>query len=202
MSKEALVIVDVQKDFCPKGALPVPEGDLVVEPLNRMINLALRKGWHIVASKDSHPSNTSHFDKWPRHCVIGTPGERFHPALHLIDALVFSKGTRKDEDAYSAFDGRAAQKQDGSPLLLEEFLKTESVTKLYIGGLATDYCVKATALDAVKKGFEAYLLLDAVAAVNLKPDDGDEAIKEMVVAGVRMATVDLVLQKYLGTGYQ
>lgn len=183
--KKALLIVDVQNDFCPGGALPVPEGDEVVGYLNKMSAYARKHGWLIFASRDWHPSVTTHFKLyggvWPEHCVQNTEGSAFHRGLDIKDAVIISKGMRPDEDGYSPFDGHTDSGES-----LEQVFCAHGVTELYIGGLATDYCVKAAALDAVKKGFEVFLIQDACRAVNLSPDDGDKALAEMKDAGVRL----------------
>lgn len=189
----ALILVDVQIDFCPGGALAVPEGDEVVEPINRLLERGRERGWLLLASRDYHPADTTHFADfggvWPIHCVQGTLGAKFHPDLLLEeDITVITKGTGKDENAYSAFDGKTLIGMD-----LETFLKLHKVSKIYVTGLATDYCVKATAIDAAKRGFETVALEDAIAAVNINPDDGDKAVAEMKAAGVEFAkTGDLI----------
>lgn len=196
-NKEALIIVDLQNDFCPGGALPVPDGDKVIEPLNKFIKFTRNKGWRIAASRDWHPEKTSHFEKWPVHCVQDTNGAAFNPNLDLDKVKIFSKGMGDDEDAYSAFDAKCKIQRHFThfeELTLEDFLKEKSIKTVYIGGLATDYCVKATALDAIKRGFKAYLLTDAVAAVNLEPYDGSEAIEEMVNAGVALTNTRWVIE--------
>lgn len=206
MSREALLIIDVQNDFCPGGSLPVYGGDKVVEPLNKMIYLAASRNWPVIFSRDWHPAKTSHFDKWPVHCVQDTEGAQFHPSLkvdgvfgdrasgiyRVSDLEIFSKGMGESEDAYSAFDARNV-----AGVGLEEYLTKMGVVELFIGGLATDYCVKASALDSVKRLFRTNLLTDAIAAVNLKSGDEEEAIKEMVKAGVRLTNIHKVTEKYL-----
>lgn len=172
---KGLLIVDVQNDFCPGGALAVPEGDRVVPVINRLMS-------HfdvVVASKDWHPPKSLHFDKWPPHCVQNTGGAEFHPQLQS-DRIqqVFIKGTRDKDDGYSAFEA--------TNLDLCTYLKERNVTDFYITGLATDYCVKASALDATKKGFNTSVVTDAVAAVNVKPDDGKNALDEMQRAGITL----------------
>ncbi len=168
MKKNCLLIVDLQNDFCPGGALPVKDGDKIVEPINKIID----KFDIVIASKDLHPPKTVHFDKWPVHCVRGSKGSEFHPDLksEKID-FVFEKGTGNRDDGYSAFE--ATNKN------LEEFLRENNVENLYVCGLATDYCVKATVLDALKKGFKTYVLTDCIKAVNVNPGDGENALKEM-----------------------
>lgn len=193
-SKTALMIVDVQNDFCPGGALAVPQGDSVVEPLNRAIDRFAAAGLPILASRDWHPAATSHFrpqgGPWPVHCVQHTKGAAFHPQLRLPDsALIISKGMDESSDGYSAFDGT-----DAASTSLTAILKKLGVTRLCVGGLATDYCVKATVMSALHEGFEVVLLIDAVAAVNLQPGDGAQAIAEMEQAGATLLLVaDLVV---------
>ncbi len=173
----ALLVVDVQNDFCPGGALAVPEGDKVVPVINGL----MEKFETVVASKDWHPSDSIHFKKWPPHCVRDTKGAEFHPNL-AVDRIgeVFLKGTRNKDDGYSAFEATSAD--------LESVLKNKRVDDLYVVGLATDYCVRASALEALRKGFTTYVITDAVAAVNVKPDDGKNALEEMRTAGVNLIT--------------
>jgi nicotinamidase/pyrazinamidase len=172
---KGLLIVDVQNDFCPGGALAVPEGDKVVDVINRLLN-------HfdvVVASKDWHPQKSVHFQKWPPHCVQNTPGAEFHPGLKAGRIQqVFLKGTKDKDDGYSAYEATNVD--------LNEYLNSKTVTDLYVTGLATDYCVKASALDAAKKGFNTYVVTDAVAAVNVNPDDGRQALDAMARAGVHL----------------
>jgi nicotinamidase/pyrazinamidase len=172
---KALLIVDLQNDFCPGGTLAVREGDAVVPVINQLIE----RFDLVVASKDWHPVKSVHFRLWPSHCVQGTPGAEFHPQLRSEKIQqVFLKGTRDKDDGYSAFEA--------TNLDLAEYLLSKGVTDLYVTGLATDYCVKAYAIDAVKKGFAAYVVTDAVAAVNVKPDDGRDALREIQAAGVTL----------------
>lgn len=182
MSKEALIIVDVQNDFCPGGNLAVKEGNQVVEPLNNLAEIAHQKGMPIIVTRDWHPEKTSHFDTWPVHCVQGTEGAKFHPQLNIEQALIVSKGMGSTEDAYSGFDARDEQGK-----MLDQILKELDVAHLYIGGLATDYCVKATVLDAATKGYHTTLLVDACRAVNLKPEDKQQALVEMIKAGAEIS---------------
>jgi nicotinamidase/pyrazinamidase len=188
-SKTALIIVDVQNDFCPGGALAVPQGDTVVDPLNRVIERFVAAGLPILASRDWHPATTSHFQPfggpWPVHCVQNTTGATFHPQLRLPEsAFIISKGMDERTDGYSAFDG-----MDASCTPLTEILQELGVNRLCVGGLATDYCVKATVLGALQQGFEVVLLVDAVAAVNVNPEDGLNAIEEMKKAGATVLPV-------------
>jgi nicotinamidase/pyrazinamidase len=182
-AKDALIIVDVQNDFCPGGALAVKGGDEVVPVLNRAIDKFSAAGLPIFATRDWHPEKTSHFKAygglWPVHCVQGTGGADFHPGLHLNkDVVVVSAGMLPTEEGYSGF-----QATDASGSGLAELLRRKGVERLFVGGLATDYCVKHTVLDGLKEGFKVTLLVDAVRAVNLSPDDGDRAIDEMTKAG-------------------
>jgi nicotinamidase/pyrazinamidase len=183
---DALVIVDVQNDFCPGGALGVAEGDRVVEPLNAWAARFAAAGAPVYATRDWHPARTTHFrpwgGPWPPHCVQGTAGAEFHAALRLPPGtVVMSKGTEPDEDAYSAFQAR-----DPAGRPFPEVLRAAGVRRLVIGGLATDYCVKATALDARRAGFEVLVLEDAVRAVDVAPGDGGRALEEMRAAGAEV----------------
>jgi len=172
---KALLVVDVQNDFCPGGSLAVPQGDAIVP----VINALLGKFPVVVASKDWHPHQTVHFQKWPVHCVHNTRGAEFHPALNSVNIQqVFLKGTGNTDDGYSAFEA--------TNLDLVKFLKEKGVTNLYVVGLATDYCVRASALDAVKKGFKTYVVQDGVAAVNLHPGDDRKAFDEMKAGKVEL----------------
>lgn len=170
---KALLVVDVQNDFCPGGALAVSNGDRVVP----VINALMQKFNTVLASKDWHPSDSIHFKKWPPHCVQNTKGAEFHPLLSANRIhQVFLKGTKNKDDGYSAFEATSDD--------LEKVLRQKNVTDLYVTGLATDYCVRASALDAVKKGFLTYVVTDAIEAVNVKPEDGAHALEEMRKAGI------------------
>jgi nicotinamidase/pyrazinamidase len=181
----ALLVVDVQNDFCPGGALPVPQGDQVVPVLNRLAAHASAMGFPVYASRDWHPPDSRHFavngGAWPVHCVPGTPGARLHPDLDLPPgALIVTKDVGPSGDGYSAFEGTIAGR--GS---LSADLRARGVTELVLGGLATDYCVKATALDGRREGFDVVVVTDAIRAVEVSPGDGARAIDEMKAAGVR-----------------
>jgi nicotinamidase/pyrazinamidase len=189
-TRDALVIVDVQRDFCPGGTLAVSGGDEVVPVLNRYAERFAARGSAIFASRDWHPAWTTHFKEyggvWPPHCVQATPGADFHAALALPDGTeIVSKGTDPDEDAYSVFQART---RAGTPFA--EALAERGVRRLFIGGLATDYCVKATVLDARGRGFEVALLEDAVRAVDVSPGDGARALDEMASAGATFVRLE------------
>jgi nicotinamidase/pyrazinamidase len=183
----ALVIVDVQNDFCPGGSLGVAGGDEVVPVLNRYAEAFAAVGRLVVAGRDYHPSVTTHFSKyggdWPVHCVQETAGAEYHPDLKLpAGTLHVQKGMGNDEDAYSELQAR-----DEAGTLLPALLQQHDIRKLYVGGLATDYCVKATVLDGLKAGFEVVLLTDACRGVNVKPGDARRAVEEMQAAGAVIA---------------
>jgi nicotinamidase/pyrazinamidase len=180
--KQALIVVDVQNDFCPGGLLAVPQGDEVIEPLNRQIDQFLDRGAPVYKSRDWHPPKTKHFaaygGTWPEHCVQNTKGAEFHPALRDDPRIaVISKG-EGDIDGYSAFDHTDLASQ----------LHQQGVEELVVGGLATDYCVKQTVLDGLKHGFKVKALEDAMRAVELQPGDGDRAIDEMRAAGAEIVS--------------
>ncbi|MBM9538761.1 bifunctional nicotinamidase/pyrazinamidase [Desulfobulbus alkaliphilus] len=189
----ALLIIDLQNDFCPGGALPVAHGDQVVEPLNRAIHHFITTGMPVFASRDWHPPDSRHFQEhggqWPVHCVRDTPGAAFHPDFNLpAQTVVLSKGLDSHADGYSAFEG---QTEDGA--LLVTLLTQAGIDHLCIGGLATDYCVKATVMDALSRGLSVTVLADGIAGVNIHPGDGQRALEEMSKAGARIRDVDTVL---------
>jgi nicotinamidase/pyrazinamidase len=182
-AKDALIIVDVQNDFCPGGALAVSGGDEVVPVLNRAIERFTEVGLPIFATRDWHPEKTNHFKTyggiWPVHCVQGTRGAEFHAKLKLgNDVVVVSKGMASDEDSYSGF-----QATDASGRGLAELLRRKGIERIIVGGLATDYCVKHTVLDGLSEGFKVVLLTGALRAVDLNPQDGEIAMNEMAQAG-------------------
>jgi len=191
--KKALLIVDVQNDFCPGGALAVPEGDKIISILNKYMMIFSRKKWPIFASRDWHPKESKHFKKfggpWPEHCIQNTRGARLHPSLRLPkETILLSKGMDPDKDSYSAF-----QAVDSKGTGFFELLKMSGIKELFVGGLATDYCVKSSVLDALKVGFKVKLLIDAIKGVNIKPEDSEEAIEEMVRAGAERNYGDTIL---------
>ncbi len=178
---DALVIVDVQNDFLPGGRLAVPEGDAVMAPLNRYIALFQARGLPVYATRDWHPpdhcSFTAQGGPWPPHCVAETAGAAFAADLHLpADAVVVYKATLQGKDAYSGFEGTH----------LAEHLRDRQVSRLFIGGLATDYCVLNTVKDALAAGFRVLLLTDAIRAVELEAGDGERAIADMQRAGAQL----------------
>ena len=187
--RSALVVVDLQNDFAdPAGGLSVAGGDAIVPVVNAAVREAADAGALLVATQDWHPESTPHFAKdggtWPVHCVAGTWGAELFPALDLPhDALRIRKGAN-GEDGYSGFTMRDPRTGEEVPTELEALLRAHGVERVVVCGLATDYCVKATALDALRLGFRTELIGEAVAAVNLSDADGDRALDEMREAGV------------------
>ena len=183
-NRDALIIVDVQRDFCSEGALPVPEGERIIPVLNKYIEKFSKAGGLIVATRDWHPPNHISFKNyggtWPPHCIQGTPGADFHPDLKLPkESKIVSKASQADKEAYSGFDGTD----------LERELRDAGIRRVFVGGLATDYCVKSTVLDALNLGFETVLLLDAIKGVDVNPGDSERAIKEMLESGAKKASL-------------
>ena len=178
--KRALIVVDVQNDFCPGGALAVPHGDEVIAPLNKLIEEFLARGEMVFKSRDWHPPKTKHFAKyggtWPVHCVRDTPGAEFHPELLDDPRITIISKDKPDADEYSAFDGTD----------LARLLREHGVEEVWVGGLATDYCVKHTALDALREGFKVRAVSNAMRAVEVRPGDGQRAIEEMRQAGAEI----------------
>ena len=186
-----LVVVDVQNDFAdPAGGLSVVGGDLIIPTINREIAMAINAGALVVATQDWHPTNTPHFAKdggvWPVHCVADTWGAALHPALTVPDDAARVRKGVNGEDGYSGFTMRDPVSGDSIATELEALLRAAAVDTVIVCGLATDYCVKATALDAVRLGFDTSLPTDAVAAVDLQSGDGTRAIEAMEAAGVTM----------------
>jgi nicotinamidase/pyrazinamidase len=184
----ALVVVDVQNDFAdPSGSLHVAGASEIVEPLNRQIAAARAASAFVVFTQDWHPERTPHFAKdggiWPVHCVGGTWGAELHPALDADGGVRVRKGVG-GEDGYSGFTVADPVSGATSATGLEDLLRERAIRRVVIAGLATDYCVKATALDAVSLGFDTVVLSDVVRAVDLAPGDGDRAIAEMRERGV------------------
>lgn len=187
----ALLIVDLQRDFCAGGALAVPDADAIVEGINRLADAAVREGRPVYASRDWHPADSPHFarngGRWPDHCIQDTEGARFHPGLRLpASALIVSKGdSSRDPHGYDAFEGRLS---DGSPLA--DDLRRRGVRRVVVVGLATDYCVKNSVWGARRAGFEVTVVTDLVRAVDLTPGDGVRALADMLAAGARLVTSD------------
>lgn len=182
-STDALIVTDVQRDFCPGGALAVKGGDEIIATINRLIP----KFEKVIYTRDWHPENHVSFDdnpqyvdkSWPVHCVAGTPGAEFHDGLDVRpNALVIDKATHPEREAYSAFHGTDLAKE----------LEQRNIERVFIVGLATDYCVKNTAIDAVRHGFQAVVLRDAVRGVDVPAGSADRAIEEMKEAGVQIST--------------
>lgn len=183
----ALLIVDVQNDFCPNGALPVPNGDEIIPILNKYIEKFVKVGASIYATRDWHPPNHISFKTrggiWPPHCIQNTKGAEFHPQLALPkDVKIISKGTNPDREAYSGFEGTN----------LSSLLKEQGIKTLFIGGLATDYCVKATVLDALREGFHVVFLEDASKGVDINKGDSERAIKIMMEKGAERANLSQI----------
>ena len=195
--RSALLIVDVQNDFCPGGALAVENGDRVVAPLSNLARQFEPRGLPVFASRDWHPSDSRHFraggGTWPVHCVAGSAGAAFHPGLELPPgAKVLSKGTGREQDGYSVFDEGLT---DARTTLAEE-LRRSGISKIYVGGLATDYCVRGAVLGGLREGFEVAVLTDAIAAVDVNPGDGNRALEEMRQAGATFTTTAAVAETF------
>jgi nicotinamidase/pyrazinamidase len=176
-AKRALIVVDVQNDFCPGGALAVEGGDEVIAPLNGLIQEFLSRGDVVVKSRDWHPPHTRHFaaygGTWPVHCVQHSRGAQFHPDLIEDPRILIISKSKMDADEYSAFDGTG----------LADLLRRHGVGEVWVGGLATDYCVKHTVLDALREGFPVKAVADAMRPVEVEPGDGARALEEMRAAG-------------------
>lgn len=184
---DALLIVDVQSDFLAGGSLAVPRGDEVIPVLNGYLAAFQQAGLPVLATRDWHPSGHCSFrpqgGPWPPHCVAGSAGAGFAPGLKLpVDSIVISKATDRQRDAYSGFDGTE----------LDRRLRQAGVGRLFIGGLATDYCVLSTVRDALKLGYQAVLLQDAVRAVDVQPGDGQRAMAEMKKQGALVLSLKQV----------
>ncbi|MDN4059228.1 nicotinamidase [Massilia sp. YIM B02769] len=181
---DALLVIDMQYDFLPGGSLGVPEGDQVLAPINEAMARFAARGLPVYASRDWHPEDHCSFaargGPWPPHCVAETRGAAFSDELALpADTVIISKADTADVDAYSAFNGTA----------LADHLRGHGITRVFVCGLATDYCVLNTALDALKNGFETVILPEAMRAVNVQPEDGERAIAQMREAGATAATL-------------
>jgi len=180
---DGLLIVDVQNDFCPGGALAVADGDAVVPVLNRWIEAARKAEVPVYASRDWHPPNHISFAErggpWPPHCIQDTAGAAFHPDLRLPDdAVVISKGQNPDRDQYSAFDDTG----------LGQRLREDGVQRVWVGGLAQDVCVRATVMEGAREGFHVHLIRPATRPVEVHGGDGDRALEDMQEAGAIIET--------------
>jgi nicotinamidase/pyrazinamidase len=180
-SGDALIVIDVQRDFLPDGSLAVPGGDAVVPVLNEYLRRFHSAGLPTIATRDWHPADHCSFvaqgGSWPAHCVQDSPGAQFAEALRLPDdALLVSKATKSDADAYSGFEGTDLARR----------LRDAKIKRVFIGGLATDYCVLATVRDAILADFDVFVLRDAVRAVNVECGDGDKALEEMRALGASL----------------
>ncbi|MFA6747260.1 MAG: bifunctional nicotinamidase/pyrazinamidase [Aminobacterium sp.] len=180
---DALIIVDVQNDFCEGGALAVSGGDDVVPVINALSRYCENRHIPVYFSRDWHPSDHVSFKAqggpWPPHCVQSERGAAFHPDLYIPErAVIVSKGTAPDKDAYSAFEGTD---------LLHK-LREQSILRVFVCGLATDYCVKSTALDALNEGFEVFVITDGMRGVNVQPDDSRHALEELENKGAFLTT--------------
>jgi nicotinamidase/pyrazinamidase len=187
----ALIVVDIQIDFCPGGTLPVYKGDFIVPTINDMVRNFEKNRLPIIFSRDFHPSDHISFleygGPWPAHCVKGTDGVKFHPQLEIPErAYIVSKATTPEMDAYSAFDGTN----------LKQILKKTASDSIVVCGLATDYCVKATVLDGIKEAFAVTVATDAVMGVEVNPRDTAKALVAMEQAGARLCSSEEVI-KYI-----
>jgi nicotinamidase/pyrazinamidase len=186
LKNRGLIVVDVQRDFCPGGALPAEAGHLIVPAINRHIAEARALGMPVYASRDWHPAVTKHFKayggEWPPHCVEDSMGAQFHPDLQLPDdAIVISKGDDPDRPGYSAFEGRTAL---GTSLLAD--LQHRQIDWVFVAGLTTEYCVRQTVLDARRAGLRVSVLLDAIGSIDQHPGDAERAVADMANAGAEL----------------
>lgn len=190
---KALLIIDLQNDFLPGGALPAPGGKRIIPVINRI----LKDFDLIVASKDWHPPNTLHFEIWPAHCIRNTKGAEFPEDFHkeYLD-YVFLKGTGRADQGYSAFEATNAD--------LQSYLEEQGVERLFLAGLTTEYCVKETAMDALGKGFQTFIIADAIAGVNQHPGNTVKALKDIELAGgviTDSQIMDYLKAKTINYGY-
>ncbi|RSN67487.1 nicotinamidase [Candidatus Korarchaeum cryptofilum] len=184
--RSALLIVDVQRDFMPGGPLPVPDGDSVVKPLNDLIGRFESRGLPVILTRDWHPRDHISFKErggpWPPHCVAGTEGAEFHKDLRIPrDSIIISKATERDKEAYSGFEGTD----------LDDVLRKRGVRRLFVGGVATEYCVRATVMDALSSGYEVLVVEEAIKGIS--PEDEERAKEEMVRKGAIIVKLDEIL---------
>jgi nicotinamidase/pyrazinamidase len=189
--RTALVVVDVQNDFAdPSGSLAVADGEDIVEPVNAALRTARADGALVVYTQDWHPEHTPHFAQdggvWPVHCVGGSWGAELHPRLEVVEGKTLHKGV-DGRDGYSAFSVRDPRSGETEPTQLERLLRERRIERVVIGGLATDYCVVETVLDARRLGFDAEVLTGCIRAVDLKSGDGERALDRMRAAGATLA---------------
>jgi len=187
-SEDALIVADIQNDFLPGGRLAVPNSDTIIDMVNRCIERFAAAKRPVFATRDWHPPDHCSFEEqggpWPVHCVAGTVGAAFSPALKLpADVRIISKACDKDKEAYSAFSGTA----------LHEQLQRRSICRLFICGLATEYCVFNTVKDAIACGYTIFLLQDAIRAIDAQPNDGSRAIEQMKAWGVEAITIQQIM---------
>ncbi|MCX7758799.1 MAG: nicotinamidase [bacterium] len=189
LSNSALVVIDMQNDFLPGGSLEIPNSDTIIPVVNEYIKFFEGMGLTVVYTRDWHPENHISFrengGRWPKHCVQNTRGSEFHPHVYLPkNYLVISKAFYPDLEAYSGF-------QDTE---LNQKLQEMGVKNLFVCGVATDYCVLNTVLDAINLGYKVFLLIDAVKGVDLNPNDSEDAVKKMVSAGAELLVFEELLQ--------
>lgn len=189
----ALIVVDLQNDFCPGGSLPVKHGDKIIPKINTLIDWFTKNSLPVILTRDWHPSDHCSFVRnggiWPEHCVQNTWGAKFHPDLKVPKgAIIISKATQAGKEAYSGFDGTD----------LASRLSSLGVNKIVVTGLATDYCVKNTVLDALNLGFQVILPKDCTKGVNVKPKDTAEALMQMKKAGAKLTYSRLFLNEFTG----
>jgi nicotinamidase/pyrazinamidase len=192
--RAALIVVDVQRDFCPGGALPVKDGNKVVPGINKLVGEFAARGLPIFFTRDWHPSDHISFKKqggpWPPHCVQLTSGAEFHHSLEVPpSAVIISKGDDPNKEAYSGFQGTD----------LKARLRKLGVKEVFVAGLATDYCVRESALDARQAGFSVAVVEDCTRAVDARPGDGEKAITFMKESGVEMTTVSAAVRRLAST---
>jgi nicotinamidase/pyrazinamidase len=181
---DVLIIIDVQNDFLAGGSLPVPEGDRVIEPLNRYVDAFARRGLTVIATRDWHPPAHCSFRErggsFPAHCVAGSVGAGFPTALRLPEPCpVIDKAVQRDRENFSGFGA------DG----LQDCLERNGIARLFVGGLATEYCVLETVLDGLDRGYAVVLLVDGIAAMERHPGDGARAIERMAAAGATLRSL-------------
>ncbi len=181
-----LLINDMQVDFCPGGSLAISEADKIIPVINRYTDLFDKHSLPVFATRDWHPENSNHFNTWPKHCIQNTRGAGFHPELILpASAIILSKGVDPNKHGYSAFE---ATDPDGH--ILEYYLKKLGIKSVFIAGVATDFCVKTSVVDGIAKGYNFFVLTDAVKAVNKQPEDEKKALAQMRAKGARFFKYD------------